>query len=48
LFLILSPDFAAVAVAVVVIVRGGKAGGDDVEAAREFNVAGSYFGASSR
>ncbi len=46
LFLILSPDFTAVAA--VVVVRGGGAGGDAVEAAREFDVAGSYFGASSR
>jgi hypothetical protein len=49
LFLILSPDFvAADAVAVVVVVRGRGAGGDVVEAAREFDVAGSYFRASSR
>jgi hypothetical protein len=49
LFLYLSPDFAAAAAAaVVVIVVGGGAGGDEVEAARELDVTGSYFGASSR
>jgi hypothetical protein len=48
LFFILSPDFVAAAAITVVVVRGGGAGGDVVEAAREFDVAGSYFGASSR
>ncbi len=47
LFLFLSPDFAAAAAAVVVG-GGGGAGGDEVEAARELDVIGSYFGASSR
>jgi hypothetical protein len=42
--LFLCPDFAAAA-AVVVVVGGG---GDAVEAARELDVAASYFGASSR
>ncbi len=44
-FLFPCPDFAAAAVVVVV---GGGGGGDAVEAARELDVAGSYFGASSR
>jgi hypothetical protein len=48
LFLILSPNFAVAVVADVVVIKGGGAGGDAVEAAREFDVAGSYFGASSR
>ncbi len=49
MFIFLSPDFAAAAVAVVVVVGGGGgAGGDEVEAARELDVIGSYFGASSR
>jgi hypothetical protein len=47
LFFILSPDFAAAA-AVVIVVRGRGVGGDAVHAAREFDVVGSYFGASSR
>jgi hypothetical protein len=41
-------DFTTAAAAAVVIVKGGGAGGDAVEATREFDVAGSYFGASSR
>jgi hypothetical protein len=48
LFLILSRDFVAAAATAIVVVRGGGAGGDVVEAAREFDFAGSYFGASSR
>jgi hypothetical protein len=46
--LFLFSGFAAAATAAVVVIRGGGAGGDAVEAAREFDVAGSYFGASSR
>jgi len=48
--LFLCPEFAAAAVAAVVVVVGGGGGGgsDALEAARELDVAGSYFGASSR
>jgi hypothetical protein len=49
--LFLCPDFAAAAAAAVVVVvvgGGGGGGGVAVEAARELDVAGSYFGASSR
>jgi len=46
--LFLCPDFAAAAAAALVVVVVGRGGGDAVEAARKLDVAGSYFGASSR